>query len=291
MRIHKEFILILFLCICTHNLFCKPMSGETNNNQQKLQEILKKCANYCEKVENSALFFVCQENIKEIIYQMRPSAWEKKPVYDKTGRTSDQIIYHPPEEINTFVYDYQLIKKGTQIKESRTLIEENGEKRDEKNAPLKTKRFYSLKSVFGPVGLLGIEYQGFYDYKFIKEETVLGRKAYVLEALPKKKSKESPNYGKLWVDKEDFSILKIEMEQESLAGFEDFKKESITLGIVPTFATIHYYGIEKNGIRFPSKTSFQEDYKGFGGISFKRSKTEIKFSRYKFFTVDVEVKY
>ena len=47
-----------------------------------------------------------------------------------------------------------MIKKGKDIKESRILIEENGEERYEKNAPLKTKRFYSLKSVFGPVGFL-----------------------------------------------------------------------------------------------------------------------------------------
>lgn len=218
LRILKKFILILFFCFCTSNLF-QPMSGETSNNQQKLQEILKKCANYCEKVENSALFFVCQENIKEIIYQMKLSAWEARSEYDQFGRRSG-TIYNPPEEINTFVYDYQLIKKGTQITETRTLIEEKGEKKDEKNAPLKTKRFYSLKSVFGPVGLLGTEYQSFYDYKYIKEENVLGRKAYVLEAFPKEKTEEGPNYGKLWVDKEDFSILEIEMEQESLEGLK-----------------------------------------------------------------------
>lgn len=282
MRVYKEFILILSFCFRTASLFQPPL-GETSYNQHKLQEILKKSANYCHKVENSALFFVCQENIKEIIYQLRSE-------YDQFVRRFG-AKYNPLGEINTFVYDYQLIKKGTQIKESRRLIEENGEKKDEKNAPLKTKRFYSLKSVFGPVGLLGPEHQGFYDYKFIKEEKVLGRKAYVLEALPKKKSEESPNYGKLWVDKEDFSILKIEMEQESLAGFEDLKKEAETLRMVPTFSTIHYYGIEKNGIRFPSKTSFQEEYKVLGGGSFRRSKTEVDYSRYRFFTVDVEVKY
>ncbi len=290
MRIPKRIIVKAFLLpIFAGCLLGEPLSKESSKKQPELKEILKKCAEYCERVENSALFFVCQEKIKEILY--RSAGAMVLRTKDGTGASMPaQPRGVVVEKMNVFVYDYQLMKKGEEIKESRTLVEENGQKRDEKNAPLKTRRFYSLKSVFGPVGLVGTNYQPLYEYSFIKEDKFAGRKAYVIEATPKMKTEEVPNYGKLWVDQEDSSILKIEMAQESLAGFDDFEKESKKRGLVPKFTTTHYYGVEKNGIRFPSKTTFEEDYRGLTG-RFKRSKTEIEYSNYKFFTVEVEVKY
>jgi len=289
MRIPKPIVTKVFLLsICAGCLLGEPLFQESSKSQPVLDEILKKCAEYCEKVEHSALFFVCQEKIKEILY---PGAGVT--VYRTKGGTGASIweqTREAVEKMNVFVYDYQLMKKGEEIKESRTLVEENGQKRNEKNAPLKTRRFYSLKSVFGPVGLVGTNYQPLYEYSFIKEDKFAGRKAYVIEAIPKMKTQEVPNYGKLWVDQEDSSILKIEMAQESLAGFDDFQKESKKKRLVPKFTTTHYYGLEKNGIRFPSKTTFVEDYLR-GRARFRCSETEIKYAKYKFFTVEVEVKY
>ncbi|GAH58598.1 unnamed protein product, partial [marine sediment metagenome] len=122
-----------------------------------------------------------------------------------------------------------------------------------------------------------------------------GRKAYVIEAIPKKKREDKPNYGKLWIDKEDFSILKIEIEQESLAGFESISERLKEREIKPLISTIHYYGIEKEGLRFPSKTVFKEDYRyprryRVLGRAVK-SWIKIEYDEYRFFTIDVKVKY
>jgi hypothetical protein len=112
----------------------------------------------------------------------------------------------------------------------------------------------------------------------------------VIEAIPRMEMEEKPNYGKVWVDKKDFSVLKIEIEAESLAGFESFKEVRKKQNIKPVITVAHYYGIEKNGIRFPSKTVFEERYFIRNKGRLKDSKTTITYDKYRFFIVEVEVK-
>ena len=274
-----------------HNIVNTSVNDKKSENEFMLKEILKNCARYCEKLEKTALYFVCEEKIREEIIL-------KQEV--RMGRG-----YLPAEkEINSYIYDYQLIRKGKEFRESRILIKENGEKKNIKNAPLKTKRFFSLKSVYGPVGFLSQDSQEEYNYKLLKEDMVNGRKAYVIEVLPKTSEVKNPNFGKLWVDQKEFFILKIEITQESLVGFEEAKKElkeqmeesgrGALYKYHPELTVIHDYGVEKNGIRFPSKTAFEEAYKIYSirhkqWRTYKRSKVVIEFENYKFFTVETDV--
>lgn len=287
MRNIRYLILIPFFLVHTDNVSSVLLSDEKNKNQSELEEILRKCDEYCERAKSSALFFVCQEKIKEE-FSTPSRGISVSTTVSPEGRRVRTISPALKKERNEYIYDYQLIKKGSDIKESRTLIEENGEERYEKDAPLKTRRFYSLRSVYGPVGFLSREFQEQYDYKLKKGDKVEGREAYVIEASPKKMMEGKPNYGKLWIDKEDFSVLKIEIAQESLAGYEDFIKKIKKQGFQPIFTTTHYYGVEKKGIRFPSKTVFREVYRPLRGII---SKTVIEYSNYRFFTVEYEVKH
>jgi hypothetical protein len=279
----KTLLLFLSFGVLGGLLYCPtelPLIARANTEkieEKAIEQILEKCAEYCEKLKSSALHFVCEEKIKEEIVL--------KPRIESPRLKAPAV-----KERNEYVYDYQLIKKGEDVKESRTLIEENGEKRNIKDAPLKTKRFYSLKSVFGPVGFLGKEFQELYNYELKKEGKVKGRKAYIIEVIPKRKMDDKPNYGKLWVDKENFSVLKSEISQESLAGYEDFKKKAKSLRIRPILKTTHYYEVEKKGIRFPSKTVFVEFYIR-GTKRRERSRTIIEYDNYRFFIVDYEVKY
>ena len=50
-----------------HEIFSEHVSGTKDKNQYELEEILEKCAEYCEKLKSSALYFVCEEKIKEEI--------------------------------------------------------------------------------------------------------------------------------------------------------------------------------------------------------------------------------
>ena len=134
------------------------MFGLNNNTQSELNEILKKCAEYCQKLETSSLYYICTEEIKErIFYSSRPVMGIKRHT-----RFFKE---------NTYIYDYQLIRKDKKINERRILIKENGKKKNIKNAQLKTKRFYHEYVIFGPVGLLGGKQQRNFDYKFFTVET------------------------------------------------------------------------------------------------------------------------
>ncbi len=190
---------------------------------------------------------------------------------------------------NRFVYDYQLIKRGDEIAENRTLLEENGKRKMEKNAPLKTTKFFSYNPVFGPVGFLGREWQGTYDYHFVREDTLDGVKAAVIEVRPKTLIEGKPNYGKIWVAWKDGSVLRIDVEQESLVGFEEIEAEAKKKGLKPLISTSHFFGFEKNGLRFPSRTVFEESFIGPNVPPTGPSRTVFFYEEYKFFIVSTEV--
>lgn len=283
----KRFLWCFFFSVCvfingaglhSHTAFV------SNDSKTDLNSILIKCSDYCKRLAQSTLFFVCQEKIEESIY-----FYSSIPRFRKY-----RIVSNVPQRIekNTYLYDYQLIKKGRKFEEKRILLEENGEKKHQENAELKTKRFYSKRSVFGPIGLLNKDSQELYDYEILKVDNLKGKKTYVIEIKPKEKMADRPNYGKAWIDAKDSGVLKIETEEESLVGFEKLKEQSEKQGLTPVITVVHYFEIEKNGIRFPSRTVFEEDYIGprIKGRK-KKSKTVITYDDYRFFIVEVEVKY
>jgi len=198
-----------------------------------------------------------------------------------------------PPTVHTYswIYDYQLIKQENRYEENRLLLEENGRSRHEDHARLETHFFYSQRSILGPVGLLRTENQTRYSYRILKNDRAAGRKAWVLKVRPRESSSHNPNYGKIWVDTEDFSVLKIEVEADSLAGFT---RPRIAEAVdAPT--VIHLYGIEKSGLRFPSETSFSQKFDSLNRYSQRRSSltkrsTRFTYSGYRFFTVEVDVR-
>lgn len=282
----KRFLFFLLFVVGTIlNFFIIQGNGSPNpNNREKnLADILKKCSEYCERLAQSSLFFVCEEKIEEKIYGYR--------YFGFSGRYRYTVSDPQKVEKNSYLYDYQLIKKGSKIEERRILLEENGKKKYKKNAELKTMRFFSRRPIFGPVGLLNKDSQKLYDYKILKEDSLAGRKVIVLETKPKTIIKNRPNYGKIWIDQEDSSILMIETEEESLVGYETLKKEMEQQGLSPNLKATHYYYTKEKGLRFPSRTVFEESYSGAklrGKI--KKSETTFVYDNYRFFTVEVEVK-
>ena len=268
------------------------LADQTKSSQDSLTTILEKSAEYCRKLADSALYFVCQEKIHEEIYDFGGGGGA---IAISTGGEGVTTYVGRPSRRkttkNSFIYDYQLIKKEERVDETRALVEENGKKKDLKDEPLKTQRFISRKAVFGPVGFLGREWREVYDYKLVKQDKAEGRDAYVIEVKPKVPVEGKPNYGKLWVDKMDFSILKIEVEDQSLSGFDKLLEQAKSRGVKPAFNTVHEFGVVKNGLRFPSRTVFIEKYEGDSAVGFTQSKTEISYENYKFFTVETRVIY
>jgi len=277
----KQRILIsaLIFIVLSSQIYSQRANSDSTN-QVELEVMLKKCAEYCKKLEHSSLYFVCIEEIKERLYYfLKPTSIVKAA--SSTGFFSE----------NTFIYDYQLIRKDNKITERRNLIEENGKKKDEKDASLKTKMFGHKYVIFGPIGLLSESWQKHHDYRIVKEEKVKGERAIVLEVVPHSDQELEHLFGKVWVRKNDFSILKIEWNQKSMRNFEKIEEVAKELGAEPHITFISEYTFEKNGIRFPSKYFVREEYSRPYRRKFKRSETTVTYRDYKYFTVKTDVVY
>jgi hypothetical protein len=267
-----------------------------------LAAILERCAAYCDKLSRSALDFVCEERVVETIAEisvMRPAV---------SGSSSRAIYFSRPwgsvdkRTRSKYLYDYQLVRtKSGNITETRVLLEENGHKVGVKDAPLKTRVFNYKYVVMGPVGLLGRDEQAQFDYSVVKETTLKKQPVIIIQAAPKPAAGlPSPGpsktgavgnflYGKVWVRKRDAEILRIEWQPESMGNYEGIEEMARQLGMKPRLSFVSEYDFEKNGIRFPSRYEIEEAYTSKVRAPLVRSRTEVTYDAYKFFTVETGV--
>jgi len=285
---YQNRVILIFL-LGSILIFSSQVSPEEQKSQIKLTDILAKTKKYCERLENAAFDFVCKENITEKI-----NVSEEWASGDRVLRIVKHLpgAWGPSKRIkkNKFVYDYQLIKKGKDVIETRILLEENGKERYEKNAKLKTQMLYFEKPLFGPIGLLSQYWQDHLDYKIVKKETLKGEKTVLMEAVPKPSLSQKHLYGKIWIRESDFSILKIEWIPESMKDYEVIEKTAKKYKATPKITFVSEYDIDKKGIRFPSKVFIEEAYLTKKG-KYIKSETTIRYEAYKFFTVETKVKY
>lgn len=264
----------------------QPVLAQNTSEQdgrQKMAQILKKTREYCRRLAQAALDFVCLEEISERIDNSK----EAVQFYLRGMLFGEKNVI----EEHKFLYDYQFVRKGDRKTEKRILLEEDGLKKREEGAYLKTNVFLYQNVLFGPVNLLDEYWQSFYDYKMIGDELLDGEKALVIEAAPLPSFHKEILWGKIWVKGSDFSILKIEWNQKSMKHFEIIEKTAEKYKAEPQITQITEFGFEKNGIRFPSRYFIEEAYISNKGKKFVRSETSVVYRGYRFFTVETEIKY
>ena len=264
MNKQRVFISVLIFVFISIRIFSLTDNSK-KSDQEELEIILKECAKYCEKLSNTVLDFICIEKITEVI--------------------------NPPRKSNTYTYDYQMIRKDNEIRDRRILLEENGKKKHEEDALLKTKRYKHHNIIFGPIGLLAELWQPQYDYKIIQRKRFKGDKVVVIEATPNDKMTTSNPYGKVWIRESDFCIVKIEWDQRSLGNLDVLEEDAKRFNSTPRVGIYAEYAFEKNGIRFPSKYNIVETYFRNGVRYLTRSRIYTTYKDYKFFTVESAVKY
>jgi protein TonB len=257
-----------------------------------LRAVLDPCAEYCRKLSGSALYYVCHEKIRETVRKIAEEETAFNMHVIEENYVASARYWYPVlrgAEKNVYVNDYQLINKNGKIEERRTLLEENGEKVGEKSASQGAKRSYSIQPIFIPVRLLSREQWPLFSYKIADEERIEGRKAYVIEAKPKRGRGRDIKGGKIWVDKATFRILKVEVQTAFLAGYEQDLEECPRYYLTPHFTATHFYGVEKNGILFPSLSEIRVEYTGLvRPQKDTKAKIEIHYENYRFFTVETE---
>jgi len=253
-------------------------------NQPELNEILKKSSAYCERLSNSVLYFVCHEEVQELINPINITE-----VRHRLSRRRWKNIRR--FQTNKFIYDYQLVRKDGEIKEVRQLVEKNGEKLKPGHSELDTLRFRHKNIIMGPIVLLKEIWQYFNDYKIVKKEQYEGDQVIILEITPKPGYVLGHLYGKAWIQESDGSVIKIEWGQNGIDGYEELAAIAKTVQMEPRIILCAEYAYEKNSLRFPRKFRLEETYVGGEGRKVTNSITTVEYKDYKFFTVETEVKY
>lgn len=272
---------LLILIFSSFVLPCALVYGDSPTeqlDQDKLKDILQKTGEYCARVERISLYFICIEEIEEILF----SPFRNLEFPARSWKS----------EKNRYMYDYQLIRKG-EIEESRILLKENGKAQNLKGAPLKTKRFNYRNVIFGPIGIFGFEAQDKCQYSIEKETKLWDIPVIVIRAVPAVKGEASSLYGRAWVDKANGSFLKAEWEQESVINYSAMQEFAKANNARAGLKQASEYRYEKNGIRFPSEFSVAEDYYqnrdvGGGRRIITKSLLNVKYKDYKFFIVETE---
>jgi len=262
--------------------------------QAQVSTLLAKAAAYCQRLESSAFDFVCREEISETI---NPSLVDEKAPLVDPGWKSPKPTTGAPFPISTvtetkqrFVYDYQCVRAGRTIREVRTQLEENGKKTVVPNAVLKTSVVVFGTALLGPVGLFGERFQPDYDFTIAGEDKIGKKKVIVIDARPKPGAPTTRNlYGRAWIDPANGDILKIEWSESRVGRLDIFEKRGQLYNRKPRLVISSEFSAEKNGIRFPSRLFIEEAYLNDVGRAAVRSKTEVVYKDFKFFTVEVEV--
>lgn len=265
--------------------------------QAKLRMILDQCAEYCDRLTGLALDFICEETIKEIHYNFGTgggwlgiaSVLPSPPgVPSKIIMASTPLFDPELTKKNSYVCDYLLVKKGEKLEERRILLQEDGRKLPDRETLLEEKKFSILRPFFAPIRLLDRNRQPLFNYSIIKEEKVNNKKAYLIDAVPKSADAAGIQYGRLWVDVENFQILQCEIDGIPFEGYDDILEDCIHFYVEPFFTTTYLYQIERKGILYPSRAEIRVIYKTANKTKLKKMKTEITYKKYKIFMVETE---
>lgn len=286
-RISAFLFFTMTLCVIQISGRC----GEAISQQDNLSQIIIRCGEYCELVKRAALNYICNENIIDVETTFKTaSTIVRDPYGNITTLTQATKLKQKRTKKKTYVYDYQLIKKGEELKESRILLMENGKKKHKENAELKT-RYSARFIIYGPIGFLSRYWQRLFTFEIIKNEQVNGIDAMVVKASPKPENTENRSEAIIWINPEDASVLRIAWQPESLEGHEAEKVQFRAEDLTRTLTWDVTYGIEKNGVRFPSLQHVQDVIVNELGDKYILQDTTINYIDYKFFSVEVDIKH
>jgi hypothetical protein len=265
-----------------------PQESQDNRDQARLPAILEAAGEYCERLKNMALYFVCHETIRE-----KTSEFGKTVLFKMSADKPRRLL--TSEDLKTvktvkssYLYDYQMIKKGDRFDEKRDLLEKNGKKRNEKNVRPETLRMTAKFLVFGPVGFLSKTWQPHFRYEIMGTDVLDKKKAVVIRAVPREITEENYCFGRIWIDETDSSILQIEWEPQSIANL----KETVASPIGELKRRVAWtvtYDVIKNGIRFPGSQLIRETYITKSRTEHTKYEAGYIYNRYRFFTVETEV--
>ncbi len=151
-----------------------------------LEAMMLKARAYCRRLDRAALDFVCREEIKE-----KTNAMSRPPTItmivqstnNRLNAGSVRVQPPPPESFSTttYLYDYQYVRKASDVRERRDLVTKDGEDIVKADTRIETLHFKFAEVLFGPSLLLGQDAAEGHVYRLLKTEKVKGEKAAVID--------------------------------------------------------------------------------------------------------------
>jgi len=249
----------------------------------KLAGLLKGVARYCRLLEDSSIYFYCYEEVVE------KSNIPKEELYPASSKlTAESKLNGWQKRTRRFIYDYQLLKEGSALKEQRNLVKMNGRRRKKKNAGLAT--IYQIsRNISGPIGLISRAWQDHTDYKLIAEKKIGNDNISVVQCFPKSFREKNHLFGDVWIRNRDFRVIKIVWYPYSIGNRTAIEDRAHFFKRTPRITFVSEYGVAKSGIQFPSKCLVQEEYLSAGGDVFTRIQDTYEYKNYHFFKVQTAV--
>lgn len=276
--------------------------GTGMTDSGRLATVLAGSADYCRSLSDSMLDYVCEETINEIGYRLREDPQLEVDYYKTfgpirtnlgvaTGAVSARLTLMDPQLTTRtrFLCDYQIVKDRDLIKERRIILKRDGKKIPE-GIVLEEKRYSVLMPILKGVRILSTKRQGLFTFRLIGDGKFQGRPCDIVEAFPKSGNDEGTESAKIWIDKENYRILKCEIEGVPIEGFEEVLADCAQLGIHPRFVTTCEYGTQYKTVSLPSHTAVRIEYpvsRSLGGLVLK-STIDTKYSKYRYFDVKTE---
>ncbi|MEN6561122.1 MAG: hypothetical protein ABFD52_10145 [Acidobacteriota bacterium] len=243
-----------------------------------LTRALAQAGDYCARLARASIDFVCLEEVTERIQ-------ERNPVYPASafGRPGwrNDVVEHQ------YLYDYQFVTEDGQRTEKRRVLKIDGIKRKDEAADLDTLTFLYKNVLFGAVDLLDETRQGFYRYALKGREMMDGQPALVIEATAAPGLAVDVHRGTVWLRESDAAILKIVWNGASLERNAAIRMTAKEFKGAPQILQVTEFGLEKNGVRFPTRFAVEEAYITKRGRKVVRSTMDAVYRDYKFFTVEV----
>ncbi len=116
---------------------------------------------------------------------------------------------------------------------------------------MRVESFISKKIVLVPISILGIMNKGRYKFRFVKRDVIDGVKTDIIEVFPKKIDQADSIFGKVWIDVEDNSILKIEVNPLSIGGLASLMKFASDLGSILDIKCTIDFGLKTEWYQIP----------------------------------------
>lgn len=252
----------------------------------ELEQLLRMAGEYCRQLEKRSLFYYCIEDKTDTI-EVNPALYkgERDPVEyceippDPPHRTEE--FYDPVRIYRT--YEIQLVQTdaGT-IDEIRT----GGTQRVDRNVASKYVETYEIKKAhFGPNTIIGEDVQSLYFYRIAGRETLFDTETVIVEAIPRRIGVNPLFPGRIWISRQDGSVLKIERFYQTQETRLGLRRRSLLLDLTSRFLFSSEYGQQKNGFRYLSRNLLQEIYSEKEAQRLVRITVESIYKDYKFFGV------